>query len=115
MAVKQWLSRTVPGYAEDGEHYLGRSLLVTGNVYDMGLFSGDTGMVVATATASGSPSPAARRPPSSRRSAGRRPDRRRHDRAPGPGQPVRYRHLDVAAAGIPATDRELYTAGTSET
>lgn len=46
--VEQWLSRTVPGYAEDGEYYLGRPLLVTGNDYEMGLFNGDTGVVVAT-------------------------------------------------------------------
>ena len=46
--VEQWLTRTVPGYAEDGEYYLGRPLLVTGNDYEMGLFNGDTGVVVAT-------------------------------------------------------------------
>ena len=46
--VEQWLGRTIPGYAEDGEYYLGRPLLVTGNDYEMGLFNGDTGVVVAT-------------------------------------------------------------------
>lgn len=46
--VEQWLSRTIPAYAEDGEYYLGRPLLVTGNDYEMGLFNGDTGVVVAT-------------------------------------------------------------------
>jgi exodeoxyribonuclease V alpha subunit len=46
--VEQYLARTVPGYAEDGEFYLGRPLLVTSNDYDMGLYNGDTGVVVNT-------------------------------------------------------------------
>jgi exodeoxyribonuclease V alpha subunit len=46
--VEQHLARTVPGYGEDGEFYLGRPLLVTSNDYDMGLYNGDTGVVVNT-------------------------------------------------------------------
>jgi exodeoxyribonuclease V alpha subunit len=46
--VERWLSETEPGYAEDGEWYLGRPLLVTANDYELGLFNGDTGVVVDT-------------------------------------------------------------------
>jgi exodeoxyribonuclease V alpha subunit len=41
-----WLVEGVPGYAEDGEWYLGRPLLVTANDYEAGLWNGDTGVVV---------------------------------------------------------------------
>ena len=44
--VERWLSETEPGYADDGEWYLGRPLLVTANDYELGLFNGDTGVVV---------------------------------------------------------------------
>jgi exodeoxyribonuclease V alpha subunit len=46
--VERWLSETEPGYADDGEWYLGRPLLVTANDYELGLFNGDTGVVVDT-------------------------------------------------------------------
>ncbi|HZA71446.1 MAG TPA: exodeoxyribonuclease V subunit alpha [Propionibacteriaceae bacterium] len=46
--VEHWLAEAVPGYAEDGEWYLGRPLLVTANDYEMGLYNGDTGVVVDT-------------------------------------------------------------------
>jgi exodeoxyribonuclease V alpha subunit len=46
--VERWLSEAVPGYAEDGEWYLGRPLLVTANDYELSLFNGDTGVVIAT-------------------------------------------------------------------
>jgi len=48
LEAERWLTDAVPGYAEDGEWYLGRPLLVTTNDYEMGLYNGDTGVVVAT-------------------------------------------------------------------
>jgi exodeoxyribonuclease V alpha subunit len=45
--AERWLAETVPGYGEDGEWYLGRPLRVTVNDYDLNLFNGDTGVVVA--------------------------------------------------------------------
>ncbi len=50
LEVERWLSEAVPGYAEDGEWYAGRPLLVTANDYEMGLYNGDTGIIVHTAT-----------------------------------------------------------------
>ena len=46
LEVERWLAEAVPGYAEDGEWYLGRPLLVTANDYEMGLYNGDTGVIV---------------------------------------------------------------------
>ena len=46
--AERWLAEAVPGYGEDGEWYLGRPLLITVNDYDLSLFNGDTGVVVAT-------------------------------------------------------------------
>ena len=46
LEVERWLAEAIPGYAEDGEWYVGRPLLVTANDYDMGLFNGDTGVIV---------------------------------------------------------------------
>jgi exodeoxyribonuclease V alpha subunit len=46
--IERWLTEAVPGYAEDGEWYLGRPLLVTANDYEMSLYNGDTGVVVHT-------------------------------------------------------------------
>ena len=48
LEAERWLVEAVPGYGEDGEWYLGRPLLVTANDYEMGLYNGDTGVVVAT-------------------------------------------------------------------
>jgi exodeoxyribonuclease V alpha subunit len=45
--AERWLAEAVPGYGDDGEWYLGRPLLVTVNDYDLNLFNGDTGVVVA--------------------------------------------------------------------
>lgn len=45
--AERWLAEAVPGYGEEGEWYLGRPLLVTVNDYDLNLFNGDTGVVVA--------------------------------------------------------------------
>jgi exodeoxyribonuclease V alpha subunit len=48
MEVERWLAEAIPGYAEDGEWYLGRPLLVTANDYEMSLYNGDTGVIVET-------------------------------------------------------------------
>ncbi|MHB2022027.1 MAG: exodeoxyribonuclease V subunit alpha [Mycobacteriales bacterium] len=44
--VERWLDEHVPGYAKEGEWYLGRPLLVTANDYDLKLYNGDIGVVV---------------------------------------------------------------------
>lgn len=46
-AVAGWLAEQVPGYAADTEFYVGRPLLMTANAADLGLFNGDTGVVLA--------------------------------------------------------------------
>jgi exodeoxyribonuclease V alpha subunit len=48
LEVERWLSESIPGYAEDGEWYVGRPLLVTANDYEMSLYNGDTGVIVKT-------------------------------------------------------------------
>jgi exodeoxyribonuclease V alpha subunit len=47
--VERWLAAELPDFAAAGEWYAGRPLLVTENDYGLGLFNGDTGVVVATA------------------------------------------------------------------
>ena len=47
--VEAWLAVAVPGFATGGAWYVGRPLLVTENDYTLGLYNGDTGVVVATA------------------------------------------------------------------
>jgi exodeoxyribonuclease V alpha subunit len=46
LEVERWLSESITGYAEDGEWYVGRPLLVTANDYEMSLYNGDTGVIV---------------------------------------------------------------------
>jgi exodeoxyribonuclease V alpha subunit len=46
--VEAWLAAAVPGFATGGAWYVGRPLLVTENDYTLGLYNGDTGVVVAT-------------------------------------------------------------------
>ena len=46
LEVERWLSESIAGYAEDGEWYVGRPLLVTANDYEMSLYNGDTGVIV---------------------------------------------------------------------
>jgi exodeoxyribonuclease V alpha subunit len=58
--VEAWLSEAIDGYARDGIWYVGRPLLVTSNDYQLGLFNGDTGVVVSAAPA-GEPRAAFRR------------------------------------------------------
>ncbi len=45
--IETWLADDIAGYAKDGVWYVGRPLLVTANDYQLGLFNGDTGVVVA--------------------------------------------------------------------
>jgi exodeoxyribonuclease V alpha subunit len=45
--VEGWLADALPGFAPDGDVYAGRPLLVTENDYGLGLFNGDTGVIVA--------------------------------------------------------------------
>jgi exodeoxyribonuclease V alpha subunit len=45
--VEAWLAAAVPGFAGTGAWYVGRPLLVTENDYTLGLYNGDTGVVVA--------------------------------------------------------------------
>ncbi len=44
--VETWLTDAIEGYAPHG-WYAGRPLLITANDYNLGLFNGDTGVVVA--------------------------------------------------------------------
>jgi exodeoxyribonuclease V alpha subunit len=44
--VETWLGEKIAGYARDGVWYVGRPLLVASNDYQLGLFNGDTGVVV---------------------------------------------------------------------
>lgn len=43
-----WLAESVPGYGADGDWSVGRPILVNRNTTDLGLFNGDTGVVVAS-------------------------------------------------------------------
>ena len=52
--VERWLAREIDGYTMDGEWYVGRPLLVTANDYEVGLYNGDTGVVVAADPAASS-------------------------------------------------------------
>jgi exodeoxyribonuclease V alpha subunit len=45
--VERWLSAEVDGFSADGEWYVGRPVIVTANDYGLGLFNGDTGVLVA--------------------------------------------------------------------
>lgn len=45
--IRSWLVDGIVGYAADGEFYVGRPLMVTRNSPDLGLFNGDTGVVLA--------------------------------------------------------------------
>jgi exodeoxyribonuclease V alpha subunit len=45
--VEAWLAAAVPGFAATGAWYVGRPLLVTENDYTLGLYNGDTGVVIA--------------------------------------------------------------------
>ncbi|MEW6477005.1 MAG: exodeoxyribonuclease V subunit alpha [Actinomycetota bacterium] len=45
--VETWLAAAIPGFAATAPWYVGRPLLVTENDYTLGLYNGDTGVVVA--------------------------------------------------------------------
>ncbi len=45
--MERWLATALPGYGDEGEWYRGRPLLITANDYDLGLYNGDLGVVVA--------------------------------------------------------------------
>ena len=98
--IERWLADAVPEVGEHDEWYPGRPVLVTANDYDIGLYNGDTGVVVATADGPrvAFPGPCPARPVPAR--GGR--DRARDDRAPGPGQPVRPRDGRAAARRVAA-------------
>ena len=45
--IESWLRDAIDGYGAEGRWYVGRPLLVTSNDYQLRLFNGDTGVVVA--------------------------------------------------------------------
>jgi exodeoxyribonuclease V alpha subunit len=47
--IEGWLADDLDGFGTGGEWYVGRPLLVTENDYGLGLYNGDTGVVVAGA------------------------------------------------------------------
>ncbi|HVW31944.1 MAG TPA: exodeoxyribonuclease V subunit alpha [Acidimicrobiia bacterium] len=48
--IEGWLRAAVPGFTATGAWYVGRPVLVTENDYTLGLYNGDTGVVVTTGT-----------------------------------------------------------------
>jgi exodeoxyribonuclease V alpha subunit len=48
--IEAWLAADVEGFAAEGRWYVGRPLLVTENDYGLGLYNGDTGVIVAGAS-----------------------------------------------------------------
>ena len=44
--VERWLAATIPDFAPDREWYVGRPLIITANDYELGLYNGDTGVVI---------------------------------------------------------------------
>jgi exodeoxyribonuclease V alpha subunit len=46
--IEGWLGEAMDGFASQGDWYVGRPLLVTENDYGLGLYNGDTGVVVAS-------------------------------------------------------------------
>jgi exodeoxyribonuclease V alpha subunit len=49
--VESWLADAIDGFGSGGEWYVGRPLLVTENDYALGLYNGDTGVVLADGAA----------------------------------------------------------------
>jgi exodeoxyribonuclease V alpha subunit len=47
--LEQWLAKQVPGFEIDGDHYAGQPVMVTSNDPDLGIYNGDSGIVVASA------------------------------------------------------------------
>ncbi len=46
--IEHWLAAEIEGFAAGGRWYAGRPLLITENDYELGLYNGDTGVVVAS-------------------------------------------------------------------
>lgn len=44
--VHSWLTEAIPGYATDGEFYVGRPLMMTRNAPEFDLYNGDTGVAL---------------------------------------------------------------------
>ena len=59
--IESWLARRDRRYGREARWYVGRPLLVTSNDYQLRLFNGDTGVVVADAAAAARPSSPRRR------------------------------------------------------
>jgi exodeoxyribonuclease V alpha subunit len=49
--IEGWLAEAIDGFGTGGDWYVGRPLLVTENDYALGLYNGDTGVVLADGTA----------------------------------------------------------------
>jgi exodeoxyribonuclease V alpha subunit len=49
--IEEWLAEAIDGFAGGGDWYVGRPLLVTENDYALGLYNGDTGVVLADGAA----------------------------------------------------------------
>jgi exodeoxyribonuclease V alpha subunit len=44
--VERWIAAAVDDYPNDAEWYIGRPLIITENDYELGLYNGDTGVVI---------------------------------------------------------------------
>ena len=103
--AETWVAAAT-GFASTGAWPLGRPLLVTENDRSIGLYNGDTGVVVADGDAV---AVALRRPggppPGPPAPAARGPARARHDGPPRPGQPVRPGHPAPAPRRRPRCSR----------
>jgi exodeoxyribonuclease V alpha subunit len=49
--IEEWLAEAIEGFGGGGDWYVGRPLLVTENDYALGLYNGDTGVVLADGSA----------------------------------------------------------------
>jgi exodeoxyribonuclease V alpha subunit len=49
--VERWIASAVDDYRPDGEWYIGRPLIITENDYELGLYNGDTGVIIDGGTA----------------------------------------------------------------
>ncbi len=45
--IERWLTEAIPGFEPDSGQYVGRPLLITRNDYELALYNGDSGVVVA--------------------------------------------------------------------
>jgi exodeoxyribonuclease V alpha subunit len=44
--VERWLAAAIPEFEPDREWYIGRTVIVTANDYELGLYNGDTGVII---------------------------------------------------------------------